>query len=143
MDGLAMMEWISDIISVSHCNFSLENGDDYQTRVFENVHAQCDADRVDTCTANSYKLFNSSRNAFNWILDTHDQYVETRYGGVSINASRSAVWYNNKGYHSLPVYLNQVNMANLQTAMNNTNYQISTNNHPLKLGEKELTTSSM
>lgn len=43
----------------------------------------------------------------------------------------------------MPAYLNQLNVANLQSALNSTEYRIFTNNHPLKLGEKELTTSSM
>lgn len=43
----------------------------------------------------------------------------------------------------MPVYLNQLNMANLQSAMNNSEYRILTNNYPLKLGEKELTMTSM
>lgn len=123
--------------------FSLENGDDYQSRVYENLHTQCGSNRFDTCTANPYQLFNSSEKAYKWVLDTHEQYIESRYGGVSINDSRSAVWYNNKGYHAMPVYLNQLNMANLQSAMNNSEYRISTNNYPLKLGEKELTMTSM
>lgn len=122
-------------------NSSLENGGEYQQRVYENLYTQCNS--TDTCIAHSYELFNSSQQAFDWVLDTQDQYIESRYGGASINGDRSAVWYNNKGYHAMPVYLNRLNSARLQGIMNNTEYHIFTNNHPLKLGEKELTTSSL
>lgn len=117
----------------------MENGIEYHTHVYQNLYAPLKSAQSPT----SYELFNTSRDAFNWILDTHDQFIEARYGGVSINGSRSAVWYNNKGYHSMPAYLNQLNEAHLQSLLVDTRYHIYTNNHPLKLGEKELTTSSM
>lgn len=92
---------------------------------------------------NQCSVFNSSENAFKWLLDTEHDYLEKRYGGLSFNTSRLSVWYNNKGYHSMPVYLNELNSAILKMAVNNSAYSISTSNHPLKMGDKELTQSSM
>jgi hypothetical protein len=97
-----------------------------------------------TCSINeNCEMFESSKNAFDWILSTHDDYIMRRYGGVSINQSRSIVFYNNKGYHSMPLYLNILNSAMLRKELNDSSYNIRTVNHPLKLGEDELSVSSM
>lgn len=122
--------------------YALENADDADSIIYNDLHSECAADKSNGF-GNICELFNSSESAFRWILETHPKYLESRYGGASLNSSRLAVWYNNKGYHSMPVYLNQMNNAILKTAMNDTSYNIHTNNFPLKLGEKELTTSSM
>lgn len=122
--------------------YSIENGNDFDERAFSQLHSHCDASQVDKF-GNNCELFNSSESAFRWILDSHSHYTESRYGGVSINDNQFAVWYNNKGYHAMPVYLNHLNTALLRATMNNSDYAIVTNNFPLKLGDKELTTSSM
>lgn len=97
-----------------------------------------------TCEANNNcQFFNTSKESFNWILKTHEEYIQRRYGGISINNSRSIVWYNNKGYHSMPLYLNQLDSAILKRELNDSSYNIRTYNHPLKLGEDELSVSSM
>lgn len=122
--------------------YTLQNADDTDSIIFKDLRSQCDAKRPNQF-GNTCEEFDDSEHAFRWILKTYPDYLETRYGGASVNGSRLAVWYNNKGYHAMPVYLNQLNNAILKTAMNNSNYNIYTNNFPLKLGEKELTTSSM
>lgn len=124
------------------CIFSLESGTELLNQTYRDLHSHCRADGLDRF-GNKCELFNSSEAAFKWVLDTHDQYIESRYGGVSLNDTNAAVWYNNKGYHSMPVFLNELNSATLRNTVNNSHYRISTNNHPFKLGEKELTTSSM
>jgi hypothetical protein len=98
-----------------------------------------------TCSANDIdcQFFDSSKDSFNWILSTHEDYIQRRYGGISINNSRSLVWYNNKGYHSMPLYLNLLDSAIFRKEMNDSSYNIRTINHPLKLGEDELSVSSM
>lgn len=122
--------------------FSIENGNSLENSIYDDLQLHCQSDQVDRF-GNKCQMFNSSEKAFRWILSSHEKYVESRYGGITINADRPAVWYNNKGYHSMPVYLNQLNTAILRSAMNNSDYSIFTNNYPLKLGDKELTTSSM
>lgn len=89
------------------------------------------------------EYFSSSERAYRWILDTHDEYIERRYGGISLNDSKLAVWYNNKGYHSMPVYLNELDTALFKSEMDNDQYKITTSSHPLKLGRKDLSMSSM
>lgn len=96
-----------------------------------------------TCIDNNCDLFDSSKQAFDWILKTHEEFIGRRYGGISINDSRSIVWYQNKGYHSMPIYLNILNSAVLKKELNDSSYSIKTTNHPLKLGEEELSVSSM
>lgn len=97
-----------------------------------------------TCSVNkNCNYFNSSKDSFNWILRTHEEHIEKLYGGVSFNDSRSIVWYNNKGHHSMPLYLNLLNSALFKRELNDSSYNIRTINHPLKLGEEELSVSSM
>lgn len=111
---------------------SLENENVFDQSIADNLHCH------DNCES-----FNSSAMAYKWLLDSFDDYIGKRYGGISTNQSRQAVWYNNKGYHSMPVWLNKINTALFQAELNDSDVQISTTNHPLKLGRKELTTSSM
>lgn len=92
---------------------------------------------------NICRQFESSEKLFHWVLNTTKDYPTSRYGGISINGSRSAVWYDNNGYHSMPVFLNELNTAYLQHLMKDSNYKITTNNHPLKLDDKQLSQSSM
>lgn len=120
----------------------MEKDNGFESRVFQDVQSHCKPFDVDRF-GNSCSKFNSSENAYKWLLSTQNEYIEKRYGGISLNSSKYAVWYNNKGYHSMPVYLNELNSAILKNAVNNSKYSITTNNHPLKMGEKELTTSSM
>ncbi|KAG5682948.1 hypothetical protein PVAND_012265 [Polypedilum vanderplanki] len=97
-----------------------------------------------TCSINeNCEFYNSSKDAFDWVLNTNEKYILKRYGGISINQSRSIVWYNNKGYHSMPLYLNILNSAILRNELNDSSYNIRTINHPLMLGENELSVSSI
>lgn len=99
---------------------------------------------ADTCmSGKNCETFNSSLDAFKWSLETTNKYVEKRYGGVSFNDSKSVVWYNNKGYHAMPLYLNLLNSAVLKSELNDSSYNIKITNHPLKLGDEELSVSSM
>lgn len=100
-------------------------------------------DLVGRCNKAGCKMFNSSRPAFDWLLQTNADYIEKRYGGVSINSTSFAAWYNNKGYHALPAYINVMNNAVLRRQLNDSNLKISIINHPLKLGDDGLSYSSM
>lgn len=116
--------------------YSKENDREFGNELYD--------DFSNTCSLNgNCEFFNSSKDSFNWILKTHEEYIQRRYGGISINNSRSIVWYNNKGYHSMPLYLNQLDSAILRKELNHSSYSIRAYNAPLKLGEDELSVSSM
>jgi hypothetical protein len=116
--------------------YSKENLNEFGERLYEDFENTCAVN--DNC-----QFFDSSKDSFDWILDTHNQFLQKRYGGISLNQSRSLVWYNNKGYHSMPLYLSILDSAILRKEMNDSSYNIRTINHPLKLGEDELSVSSM
>ncbi|XP_017021593.1 glucosylceramide transporter ABCA12 isoform X1 [Drosophila kikkawai] len=87
--------------------------------------------------------FNSSEQPYNWILETNHEYRERRYGGYSMNGTGATVWYNNKGYHAMVAWLNDLNSDLLRTTLNDSEYSILTLNEPWKLGFAELSTSSI
>jgi hypothetical protein len=116
--------------------YSKENVNPFSEHFYE--------DFENTCAANeNCNFFDSSKETFDWTLKTHEDFIGRRYGGVSLNNSRSIVWYNNKGYHSMPLYLNILNSAVLRKELNDSTFSIKAVNHPLKLGEEELSVSSM
>lgn len=119
-----------------------EIGNEIENGMFEDLTSYCGFENGDIF-GNICSTFNSSEKLFRWVLNTTHNYPTSRYGGISINGTRSAVWYNNNGYHSMPVFLNELNTAYFRSLMNDSNYKITTNNHPLKLDDKELTQSSM
>lgn len=87
--------------------------------------------------------FNRSEQPYDWILDTHKEYRERRYGGFSLNGTGATVWYNNKGYHAMLAWLNDLNSDLLRTTLNDSESSILTLNEPWKLGFAELSTSSI
>lgn len=111
------------------------SGSDFQVEIDSNLLTRC-LDRE--CF-----LFNSSEDAFRWILETSNDFAEQRYGGLTARKEKHFIWYNNKGYHSMPVWLNMLDSAMLKAELENTNYSIRTINHPLRIEEDELTISSM
>lgn len=119
-----------------------ETGNEIGNSMFDGLTSYCSMENGDMY-GNVCNSFNTSEKLFRWVLNTTDEYPTSRYGGVSINGSRSAVWYNNNGYHAMPVFLNELNTNYLRSLMNDSEYKITTNNHPLKLDDKELTQSSM
>uniref|UniRef100_A0A2M4A096 Putative abc transporter n=1 Tax=Anopheles triannulatus TaxID=58253 RepID=A0A2M4A096_9DIPT len=87
--------------------------------------------------------FNSSHGAYEWLLATNDEFTERRYGGVTVNREKNIVWYNNKGYHSMPTWLNLLDTAVLRAELDDPSITIRTINHPLTVEEDELSVSSM
>ncbi|XP_017150144.1 ATP-binding cassette sub-family A member 13 isoform X1 [Drosophila miranda] len=87
--------------------------------------------------------FSDSSLAYDWVLTTLDEYRERRYGGYAVNGSGATVWYNNKGYHAMMAWLNDLNSELLRTSLNDSEYGILTRNEPWKLGFAELSTSSL
>jgi ABC-2 family transporter protein len=116
--------------------YSSQNANAFAGGLYEEFESQC------VKNENCY-FFDTSKDSFDWTLKTHEEFIGRRYGGVSINESRSIVWYNNKGYHSMPLYLNLLHSAVLKRELNDSSHSITTYNHPLKLGEEELSVSSM
>lgn len=116
--------------------YSKENTNPFSEGVYEEFEGQC------VKNENCY-FFDSSKESFDWAMKTHGEFIGRRYGGVSINDSRSIVWYNNKGYHSMPLYLNLLHSAVLKREMNDSSMSITTHNHPIKLEEEDLSISSM
>ncbi|XP_058829413.1 glucosylceramide transporter ABCA12-like [Topomyia yanbarensis] len=111
------------------------NGTAFELDVDSNILAHCNE-------ADCY-LFNSSEQAFRWILRTNAEFEERRYGGLTNRKDKHFVWYNNKGYHSMPIWLNMLDSAILKAELENNTYNIHTINHPLKIEEDELTVSSI
>uniref|UniRef100_A0A1B0AMS1 ABC transporter domain-containing protein n=1 Tax=Glossina palpalis gambiensis TaxID=67801 RepID=A0A1B0AMS1_9MUSC len=87
--------------------------------------------------------FSNTKDAFYWILRTLPEYREKRYGGYSFNESKAMVWYNNKGYHAVVAWLNDLNSQLLQVSVNDSNYRITTYNEPWKLNAAEFSTTSI
>jgi hypothetical protein len=105
-------------------------------------------------------------NVSDWILQTHNDFIDARFGGWSIanqdheeieNASypswingtrrKLIVWYNNKAYHALPSYTSAVHNAMLRAVVEpperRAAYGISTFSHPLKLTIGQIDAQSM
>ncbi|XP_060662090.1 phospholipid-transporting ATPase ABCA1 [Drosophila nasuta] len=101
-------------------------------------HLRSDCDSSFECNE-----FNNSRQAFYWVLNSLDEYRERRYGGYSLNGSGATVWYNNKGYHAMLAWLNDLNAHILRTTINSSDFELRTFNEPWKLGFAELSTSSV
>lgn len=121
--------------------YSYEETDDMNDTISAYTKTVYD-DLVEQCEANC-EILNSSQSTFNWILNTTDNYIEKRYGGLSMNRSNVIVWYNNKGYHSMASYINVMNNALYRKELNDTSFNIRTINHPLKLGDDGLSYSSV
>ncbi|XP_048511619.1 ATP-binding cassette sub-family A member 13 isoform X2 [Athalia rosae] len=91
---------------------------------------------------------NPGRATLDWIISTQEQYIEKRYGGWSLNHMDSedgtgvfVVWYNNKGHHSLPAYLNALNEAILRAS--GVSGHLTTINHPLKSSRDQLNRTTL
>ncbi|XP_046740699.1 uncharacterized protein LOC124408067 isoform X2 [Diprion similis] len=83
-----------------------------------------------------------------WIVSTQQQYIEKRYGGWSLSHTGPenktglfVVWYNNKGHHSLPAYVNALNEAIFRA--NGASGHLTTINHPIKLSRDQLNRTSL
>ncbi|XP_052862121.1 glucosylceramide transporter ABCA12 [Anopheles cruzii] len=109
----------------------------YREAIVGDLLGHCDGDD-DRCS-----VFDSSLDAYRWLLLTSDQYAERRYGGITINREKNVVWYNNKGYHSMPTWLNLLDTAVLRAEIDDPSAAIRTVNHPLKIEEDDLSISSM
>ena len=94
-----------------------------------------------------------------WILNTHFEFIERRYGGwkfdlkrnvgdkVGLTVDNSVVYFNNKGFHSVAAYLNAVNNARLRKSVvdekDKTQYGITTYSHPIRESSNQVTGQSL
>ena len=71
-----------------------------------------------------------------WILDNHYDLVEKQFGGWKLEDKKSIAYYNNKGFHSSPAYLNALNNARLRSHLKGgqrpTDYGITVYSHPFR-----------
>ncbi|KAK2584735.1 hypothetical protein KPH14_007066 [Odynerus spinipes] len=85
------------------------------------------------------------KSTLDWIVSTHQEYIERRYGGWSLSHWQDdplfVVWYNNKGHHSMPSYLNALNEAILRAS--GVHGHLTTLNHPLKLSSDQLNRTTL
>ncbi|XP_050450054.1 uncharacterized protein LOC126850786 isoform X1 [Cataglyphis hispanica] len=85
------------------------------------------------------------RPTLDWIVSTHQEYIEKRYGGWSLSHVKEdplfVVWFNNKGHHSLPSYLNALNEAILRAS--GVQGHLTILNHPLKLSSDQLNRTTL
>ncbi|XP_026316404.1 ATP-binding cassette sub-family A member 1-like [Hyposmocoma kahamanoa] len=77
-----------------------------------------------------------------WILKTHDAFIEKRYGGFSSslknNITHLVVWYNNKGHHAMPAYINALNNALFKSLSGDREADITVYSHPLKISKEQI-----
>nr|XP_006820206.1 PREDICTED: ATP-binding cassette sub-family A member 2-like [Saccoglossus kowalevskii] len=87
-----------------------------------------------------------------YLLRTNGDYIDARYGGLTFGNTQEdsteplnieKVWYDNKGFHSLPTFLNVMNNVVLRSKVKDnggdpTIYGITTYNHPLRMTKEQL-----
>ncbi|KAH9638486.1 hypothetical protein HF086_016811 [Spodoptera exigua] len=70
-----------------------------------------------------------------------------RYGGYSMtlknNLTNMISWYNNKGQHALPAYLNAANNAILRAVSGMPTANITTYTHPLKISKEPISKATV
>lgn len=98
-------------------------------------------------------------NPNNWILNTHYEFIEKRYGGwkfglerneddkIGLAVNNSVVYFNNKGFHSVAAYLNAANNARLRKSVEGSNdltkYGITAYSHPIRQSSNQVTGQSL
>ncbi|CAF2526312.1 unnamed protein product [Rotaria sp. Silwood2] len=91
-----------------------------------------------------------------YLLKSHHAFTDNRYGGLTFgeqieddyfNRSHALVWFNNKGYHALPSYLNVMNNLILRSKISDptiaAKFGISTYSHPFTLNSDLLSQQSL
>lgn len=115
---------------------SMEKAQNFTTLVYGNIKKECSSEW-------ECREFATSQKGFKWVLESLNEYQGKRYGGYSFNNSKAMVWYNNKGYHAMMGWLNDLNTHLMKVECNDSSFSINSYNEPWKLGFSELTTSSM
>ncbi|XP_069122955.1 phospholipid-transporting ATPase ABCA1-like [Argopecten irradians] len=94
-----------------------------------------------------------THNVTEYLLKTYDTFKENRFGGFSFEAAsdgtantKATVWFNNKGHHALPSYLNALSNSILRSRITQgdpAEYGITTYNHPILLNKQQLNKESL
>jgi len=123
---------------------------------------------IRSATFNDYVYDVTGRDMSDYLVKTTDEFIRQRYGAVTFGehvisdvpdemtrnftlsglVSAAAVprnvkvWFNHKGYHALPVYINVMNNAilrsSLSSSQNPDEYGITSINHPVDFNEEQL-----
>ncbi|XP_076176197.1 lipid droplet defective isoform X2 [Ptiloglossa arizonensis] len=140
---------------LQHVSFQLHDrfGDDYAGawQMLPNDTGTCDClDGQQVCHGVSQAVEGllqvlPGRPTLDWIVSTHQEYIEKRYGGWSLSHAKNkplfVVWYNNKGHHALPSYLSALNEAILRAS--GVQGHLTTLNHPLRLSSDQLNRTTL
>ncbi|XP_076450764.1 uncharacterized protein LOC143286815 isoform X2 [Babylonia areolata] len=86
-----------------------------------------------------------------YLLNSYYTYVDKRFGGWSLeppkdNTSQVKVWFNNKGYHTIPSYFNALSNNLLRSTVGGQeakDYGITLYNHPLMMNSQQLSRESI
>ena len=104
-----------------------------------------------------YHLANSL-DANKWILNSFNEFIEKRYGGwkfglkgnesdnIGVAKDNVAVYYNNKGFHSVAAYLNSLNNARIRSSVSEEargEYGITAYSHPIRSKEGQIKGQSL
>ena len=93
-----------------------------------------------------------------WILNSFNEFIEKRYGGwkfglkanefdnIGLTKDNIAVYYNNKGFHSVAAYLNGLNNARLRSSLGEEErgkYGITAYSHPIRSKDGQIKGQSL
>ncbi|KAH9502480.1 ATP-binding cassette sub- A member 12 [Bulinus truncatus] len=132
----------------------------------EMYYVRCvDARQVLTPMPDPYTVYEKNVQADNYIqhikdwrisfylMSTFNEYKQNRFGGWSFEPTNDAksidpfVWFNTKGYHSMPSYYNALTNTILRSQLppgeNPDEYGITAVNHPIRLGRAPLNVKTL
>ncbi|CAK1588868.1 unnamed protein product [Parnassius mnemosyne] len=103
---------------------------------------ECDFSRINTTELPEMMVLNDVKTLNEWLTTSQEIYINKRFGGftsnIKNNISNLVVWYNNKGHHAMPAYLNALNNAVLRTVSGHHTANITTYTHPLKISKEQI-----
>ncbi|XP_068622894.1 uncharacterized protein ldd [Battus philenor] len=106
------------------------------------IKQECNLSSVNYTQMPEMMLFNDTNTLNDWLITSQEVYIEKRYGGYSSNVNNSTsnliAWYNNKGHHAMPAYLNALNNAVLRSITKQDSTSITTYTHPLKISKEPI-----
>ncbi|XP_060072042.1 uncharacterized protein LOC132551915 [Ylistrum balloti] len=94
-----------------------------------------------------------THNVTDYLLKTYEAHKENRFGGISFETTsdstsnmKATVWFNNRGHHALPGYLNALSNSILRSKITQgdpAEYGITAYNHPILLTKQQLSQESI
>ncbi|KAJ0172474.1 hypothetical protein K1T71_011613 [Dendrolimus kikuchii] len=137
-------------VFASDVMYSLQHGkqtkdwtdEDTPTCKCTETHQQCDIGRNLTESRPEMMILPNVNTLNTWITNSFDNYIEKRYGGYTSalknNITNLIAWYNNKGHHALPAFINSLNNAILRTVADVQTANITTYTHPMKISKEQI-----